>query len=296
VRTITPELSLVINAGNHLGETPLWLSKEQVLYWVNCEEPPELHRWNPATKEHRVWPMPARLGGVAPRQNGKMIIALADGIYDFDPADGALKLRIKSPLPPHAALHESGCDRQGRMWIGGFDLRRAEKGVYPKDGALHRVDGDRLITFASGITCSNGLAFSPDGRTLYHSDCLTGVVNKWDLDPVTGNISNPRDFIRNPFDQGIFDGATVDAEGGYWAAMMLAGALHRYLPDGTLDLKVQLPFQNPTKVAFGGPDLDTLYITTASANYGPRKPGAEMHGGVYSFKPGFKGLPEPLAA
>jgi sugar lactone lactonase YvrE len=240
--------------------------------------------------------MPARLGGVVPRRNGKMIIALADGIYDFDPADGALKLRIASPLPPHAALHESGCDRQGRMWIGGFDLRRAEKGVQPKDGMLHRVDGDRLIPYASGITCSNGMAISPDGHTFYHSDCLTGIVNKWDLDTATGNISNPREFFSHPIAEGIVDGATVDAEGGYWASMMLGGTLRRYLPDGTLDLEVRLPFQNPTKVAFGGPDLDTLYITTANARYGPPKPGAEMLGGVYSFKPGFKGLPEPLAA
>src|SRR5262249_18445408 len=147
---------------------------------------------------------------------------------------------------------------------------------------------------ASGIACSNGLAVSPDGRRLYHCDSTTGLVNIWDIDTATGNISNIREFCRVPFEEGAVDGATVDSDGGYWATMVFAGKLRRYLPDAGLDLEVQLPFMNPTSVAFGGPGLDTLYITTTQLSYGEAKPGAEMHGGLYGFKPGFKGLPVPL--
>src|SRR5581483_3681645 len=156
-KLIAPKLDLVVDAGNHLGETPLWLADEQVLYWVNCEEPPELHRWSLATNEHRVWPMPRRIGGVAAKASGGLIVALADGLYDFDPADGSLKLRVKSPMPAHAALHETGTDRQGRLWVGGIDLRTGRDQTAPQGASLFRLDGNVLTPIASGITCSNGI-------------------------------------------------------------------------------------------------------------------------------------------
>jgi sugar lactone lactonase YvrE len=294
MKTISPKLDLVVDAGNHIGETPLWLTREQVLYWVNCEEPPELHRWNPVNDEHRVWPMPRRIGGVAAKAPGGLIVALADGLYDFDPADGSLKLRVKSPLAPAHALHETGVDRQGRLWVGGYALNMEKPRESPKAAALFRLEGGQLVRMLDSITVSNGLAFSPDGRTLYHTDCMTGVLQRWDLDPVTGNIANAREFFSLPLDQGVIDGATVDSEGGYWSAFIGASKIRRYLPDGTLDLEVLLPIELPTMVTFGGPDLDTLFITTANLQHGRGVRDANWSGGLFSFKPGFKGLPTSL--
>jgi sugar lactone lactonase YvrE len=294
MQTIAPKLDLVVDANNHLGETPLWLAQEQVLFWVNCEEPPELHRWNPANGEHRVWPMPRRIGGVAAKASGGLIVALADGLYDFDPADGSLRLRVKSQLAPEHAMHETCVDRQGRLWVGGYALNMQKPQESPKAAALFRLTGDRLVRMVDGITVSNGLAFSPDGRTLYHTDCMTGILKRWDLDPVTGDITNPRDFFSLPLDQGIIDGGTVDRDGGYWSALIGASKLRRYLPDGTLDLEVRLPVERPTMVTFGGPDLDTLFITTANLQHGKGPRDAAKSGGLFSFKPGFKGLPASL--
>src|SRR5579863_3593124 len=115
------EVRLAFDADNYLGETPIWSVAEQLLYWVNCEHPPELHCWSPATGKHSMWPMPQRIGGFVPKAGGGLLVALADGLYDFVPESGSLTMRVKSPLPAHVKLHESHCDRQGRFWIGGYD-------------------------------------------------------------------------------------------------------------------------------------------------------------------------------
>jgi len=109
----------VFDADNYLGETPIWSVPEQALWWVNCEQEAELHRWSPETGAHKVWPMPSRIGGFVPKADGGLLVVLADGLYDF--ADGVLTLRVKSTLPPHIKLHECHCDRQGRFWVGAYD-------------------------------------------------------------------------------------------------------------------------------------------------------------------------------
>jgi L-arabinonolactonase len=289
MKVIKPDLELVIDSKNYLGETPVWSVGEQALYWVNCEQSPELHRWIKASGEHKVWPMPERIGGFVLKETGGALVVLASGLFDLDLESGALTKRLQATLE-HAALHECQCDRQGRFWVGSIDHRVAP-GVLPEGGAFFRLDGNKLTEMFDGVSCSNGLAFSPDGRTLYHTDAPTQIVHAWDLDPKTGEISNRREFIKLEADQGFVDGATVDAEGGYWGAMVFAGKLHRYLPDGTLDTVVELPFATPTKIAFGGPDLGTLYITTMRMLVDGASDGL---GGVFAFTPGVKGLPDPL--
>ena len=159
-------VSCVLEADNYLGETPIWSPAEQMLYWVNCEKPSEIHRWSPSAGQHDIWPMPKRVGGYVPKAGGGLLVVLADGLYDFDTASGALNLRAASPLPEHVALHECHCDRQGRFWVGSFDHH------YPADrdsagGFWFRLDGDVLTPVIDQITVANGLAFSPDGRTMY---------------------------------------------------------------------------------------------------------------------------------
>ena len=285
------KIELAFDAGNYLGETPIWSAADQALWWVNCEHEPELHRWSPGDGQHRQWPMPKRIGGFVHRADGGLLVALADGLYDFAPETGVLTLRVRSPLPAHIALHECHCDRKGRFWVGSFDQRfpgdRTAKG-----GSVFRLDGAELTRVVEGISVANGLAFSPDGRTMYLSDSPTRRVDTFDLDPETGAVANPSPFVQLQDGEGFVDGATVDSDGGYWLANVSAGALRRYRPDGTLDRIVRLPFSNPTKPAFGGPDLGTLYVTSTQMAMQPLSEPTAPNGPIYALRPGEYGIAE----
>jgi L-arabinonolactonase len=290
--TLTPDVTRTLDVDNYLGESPIWSVGEQALYWINCERPPELHRWKYGTGGHDIWRMPNRVGGLVLTANARIRVVLADGIYDFDPADGSLSLKVRSPLPEYVKLHECQCDRQGRLWVGAFDHHFTPTNRDAKGGAFFRLDNDRLTAVVPGISVSNGLAFSPDGRVMYATDAPTRLVEAFDLDRVTGNLTNRRPFVQLRGAEGFPDGATVDAEGGYWLAAVGAGALRRYRADGSLDRVVTLPFSNPTKPAFGGPDLDLLFVTSTKLQLGLGA--GEGNGGLYTLKPGMQGIPEPL--
>jgi L-arabinonolactonase len=287
------EVTLAFDADNYLGETPIWSVTDQALWWINCEQQAELHCWNPVSRSHALWPMPQRIGGFVPKAAGGLLVALADGLYDFMPGSGVVTLRVPSPLPASVKLHECHCDRQGRFWIGSYDH------AFPADreargGSWFRLEGDRLTPVIEGISVANGLAFSPDGKTMYAADSPTRKVEAFDLDPKTGALSGRRIFLTLGAGEGFVDGATVDSLGGYWLANVGAGALRRYRPDGTLDRIVPLPFSNPTKPAFGGADLQTLYVTstkmpmTMTMTMTPTMP----NGGIYAFRPGETGVAE----
>jgi L-arabinonolactonase len=284
----------ILDVHNHLGESPVWSQEEQALYWINCEQPPELHRWIYGTQLHEKWPLPLRVGGVVLRKGGQVVLALADGIYDFNPKNGALTLRVKSPLPEYVKLHECQCDRQGRLWVGSYDHHFTATNRDAKGGAFFRLDGDTLMPMIQGVSVSNGLAFSPDGQLLYATDSPTRLIEAFDLDSASGELSNRRPFTYIPKGEGFPDGATVDAEGGYWLAAVSVGTLRRHRADGSLDRVVSLPFSNPTKPAFGGPDLDILFVTSTQLKFGDN-PG-EGNGGLFGLRVGARGLGEPLLA
>jgi L-arabinonolactonase len=287
------EVKLALDAQNHLGESPLWSAQDQALWWVNCEQPPELHRWQPESGMHHVWPMPQRIGGFVHKAAGGLLLALADGVYDFDLDSEALTLRAPSPLPPHVKLHECGCDRQGRFWVGSFDHH------FPTDrdaagGVWFRLDGNVLTPVIEGVSVSNGLAFSPDGRTLYCANTPSRNVEAFDLQPETGDLSNRRLFLTLAPGDGHIDGATVDAEGGYWLAVVARGTVRRYRPDGTLDQTITLPCSNPTKPAFGGTDMQTMYVTSTKMVIKVEAPGGATNGGLFFTRPGFTGISDAV--
>lgn len=293
---MTSPIELAIDADTYLGETPIWSVAEQCLYWINCEHPPQISRWNPATGERRDWPMPERIGGLVLKAGGGAIVTLADGLYDFDIETGELALRVASPLPAHVALHECQCDRDGRLWVGAINTRARQPDEPPGGGKLFRLDGDRLVPQVDGISCANGLAFSPDGETLYLTDSRTQRVDAWTLDRASGDLSDRRTFLQLSPGEGFVDGATVDADGNYWATLVYAGAIRCYAPDGTLLRTIDLPFENPTKVAIGGPDMRRMFVTTTRLvpQGGAPGPGAAMHGGIYAIDLPQTGLPDPL--
>jgi len=291
MNTGSGQADCVLDADNHLGETPLWSSQEQALYWVNCEHPPEIHRWQPDTGGHDVWPMPERVGGIALKPGGDLLVVLSHGIYDFAPGSAGLTLRCASPLPEYVSLHECQCDRQGRLWVGAYDHRFTPSNRDAREGALFRLDGDHLTRVLEDISVANGLAFSPDGRRMYFADSPMRRVDIFDMDPATGAISNRQVFLQLQEGEGYVDGATVDEEGGYWLATVGAGRVRCYLPDGSPDRIVSLPVSNPTKPAFGGHNLDILYVTTTRLEIGPD---SAANGSLYAIQPGVRGIPEPV--
>ncbi|UVO55849.1 SMP-30/gluconolactonase/LRE family protein [Sphingomonas sp. SUN039] len=285
------QATCVLDADNYLGESPVWSVDAQALWWVNCEHPAEILRWVPSTQALNRWPMPQRIGGLATKADGGLVVALADGIYDFDAVRGTVTLRAASPLPAHVTLHECHCDRHGRFWVGAFDHR------FPADrsaagGAFFRLDNQVLTPVIEGIAVANGLAFSADGRTMFAASTPQRTVKAFDIDPRSGALSNERIFLSLPSGDGHIDGATVDAEGGYWLAVVARGVIRRYLPDGALDREITLPCANPTKPAFGGRSMETLFVTSTQMRIGPDGPGSAANGGLFSLSPGVKGVAE----
>lgn len=290
MRTITPDLTRITDIRNTVGETPVWSLAEQALYWINCEEEPEILRWDPATGAVRRWPMPWRVGGLVLKENGGALVVLADGLYDFDFATSRLVCRVASPLKAPVALHECACDPTGRFWVGAIDKRVGADNPFPGGAKVFRLDGDELIPVIEGYSCANGLAFSHDGRQLYISDSTTQRCDRYVLDPATGEISDRETFFQ--LDSGFVDGATIDEEGAYWVPLVYTGRLRRYLPDGTPDIEVKLPFANPTKVAFGGKDMRTIFVTsTAQSLVGDANP---LDGALFAFEADVGGRPDTL--
>lgn len=283
----------IIAADNHIGESPVWSAREGALWWVNCELEPAVQRWDAKTRDVTTWPMPSRVGGLVLKQSGGLLLALADGVYDFDPASAMLWLRAKADLPAHVTLHECGCDRQGRFWVGSFDHR------FPADrsaagGSWFRLDGDRLTKVVDGVAVANGLAFSPDGTIMYASNTPSRTVDAFDLDPASGALSNRRTFLSLAPGDGHIDGATVDCAGGYWLAVVGKGVLRRFDPLGKHDFELALPCSNPTKAAFGGEDLASMFVTSTKLNIAPDAPGEAQNGGLFHLFSDFKGIAEPL--
>ena len=250
-----------------LGESPVWHPGEGALWW--CDIPGKaLHRWHAGSGLHRSWDLPCEPGCCAPLVDGLWLLAMRDGLWRFDPASGQ-RTRI-ADAPYDAAIerfNDGKADPQGRLWVGTIYEPRE-----PAKAALYRFDAAQLKEMVGDITVSNGLAFSPDGSTMYWSDTKAHTVYAFDFDSQDGSISRRRVFATFPQrlpEQSLTDyggrpdGAAVDVEGAYWVAMFEGQRLLRLAADGVLLEVVKLPVRCPTMPCFGGADLRTLFITTA---------------------------------
>lgn len=279
----------VVDCRNKLGEVPVWDVTEQALYWVDIENC-LVQRLQPATGEIRRWTLPERVCALAVRQNGGLILALASGFAFFNLETQALE-RLAAPEAhlPHNRMNEGKCDRRGRFWAGTMDDRLAAR-----TGSLYRLDADLTCQrMATGIGISNSIAWSPDDKTFYFADSLRRTIFAYDHDIDTGNISNRRvltDCVGQP---GVPDGSTVDAEGFLWNAQWDGWRLVRYAPDGRVDRVVVLPVQKPTSCMFGGPDLATLFVTSAVWDLSPAALALQPQaGGLLAIDVGVCGLSE----
>jgi len=293
VSTTSDALRCVLDVKASLGECPTWSAAEQALYWVDINAP-SLNRFDPATGHNTVMPMPESIGCFALRRSGGFVVALRGGIW-LAQRDGTLIRRIApAPYDPiHHRFNDGRCDPRGRLLVGSMNEKRDAA-----TGALYRLDDDCTLTrILSDMTISNGLAFSPDGRTMYHADTPAQVITAHDYDVETGTPSNGRVFARftDPGDRP--DGAAVDAEGCYWTAQYRGRKVKRIAPDGRLLTEVPLAAMCPTMCAFGGPDLKTLYVTSARQQRDEEELARlPLSGGIFSMGVSVPGLPEPLFA
>lgn len=283
----------VVESHNKLGEVPVWDVEEQALYWIDIENA-LLQRLEPASGKVERWRLPERICALALRRAGGLIVALASGIAFFDPKTGAVE-RLAAPEAhlPGNRFNDGKCDRRGRFWAGTMDDRLSER-----TAALYRFDADRSCRrMESGIGISNSLAWSPDNRTFYFADTLQRLIFAYDFDIDSGEISNRRVFADMAGQPGDPDGSTIDAEGYLWNAQWDGWRLVRYAPDGRIDRIVELPVQKPTSCMFGGPDLQTLYVTTAIWDLNAAAlAGQPWAGGLLALDVGVAGLPEPRFA
>ncbi len=259
-----------------LGESPFWHPEEAALYW--CDIPGKaIHRYCPGSRAHQSWSFDSEPGCAAPLMGGDLLVALRDGLFRFSPSTGERELLAPPPYnPAQERFNDGKADPQGRLWVGTiFEPRTsAAAGLYRwAQGQLQRMAGD--------VTVSNGLAFSPDGGTLYWSDTPQHRVMAYDFDGALGTLSQPRVFKQFAPKQpgqdlatygGRPDGAAVDSQGAYWCAMFEGQRLVRLASDGRVLQELMLPVRCPTMPCFGGADLRTLYVTTARE----KRPAAEL--------------------
>ena len=283
------EMRCVVDARAEIGECPVWDDWYQLLYWLDIAGK-KLHRFDPSTGHDAVWDMPAEAGAVGLRERGGVVLAMRHGFYTFDFTDPTPRLvAMIEGEPTTNRLNDGRVDPAGRFWSGTANHAKREP-----TGAMYclGIDGKIEKKFA-GIDISNSLCWSPDGKTMYHSDSFTWKIRAWDFDAATGAVANPRTFIDIPREEGFADGATVDADGCLWAAHWGHGHLSRYDPAGTLMHTIQLPVTNITCPCFGGRDLTTLYVTSATFRLSDEQREQQLQaGGLFAIETTVKGLPE----
>jgi len=290
------DIRCAVHSADILGEVPLWCQRTQRLWWIDVRRP-ALQFHEPASGRHvaqRLHPDMVT-GAIALREEGGFVLATSSGLYLYDPDHGQAPALIANPEnnAPGMRLNDGKCDRRGRFWVGSMhDTRREPLGT------LYRLDPDHSChSMLRDFVLPNALSWSPDDRTMYFADTHNQVIWAFDYDIDDGAISNRRIFKDWTHQAGRPDGATVDAEGCIWNCMVATGHLVRLAPDGTVMRCIQLPVTNPTCPAFGGRDLDTLYITSHSQRFTPEQQAREpLAGALLALNVGVRGLPEPRYA
>jgi sugar lactone lactonase YvrE len=269
-----------------LGEGPVWVARENALYWLDIKGR-KIFRLG-ENDEVTEWQTPTRVGSLVPRASGNFIGGTEDGIAAIEP--GARQFSIladpEDDLPDNR-FNDGKVDRQGRFWTGTMDDSEREA-----CGSLYRVDRNLEVSaIDSTYKVTNGPAFSPGGGTMYHNDSARQVVYAFELDG--DRVGERREFLRFGERDGYPDGMTVDSEGCLWIAFWDGWSIRRYSPDGEWLESIRVPVSRPTSCAFGGRDLDRLYITSASI--GLDEKALEMQpnaGGLFMVMPGVRGLAE----
>jgi len=277
---VSGKLELILDAGCQLGESPVWCPQRELLLFVDISGR-RLLKFNPASRALESCAIEEDIGCVAPSKGGGFVAGLRSGIWLLNEKGEKQRMLAANPEDSQVSRFNDGrVDGAGRFLAGTLDERKASR------AALYRYDRRGLIRLTDGLITSNGLAFSPDGRTLYHSDTPRFTVYRYDYDASSGTAENRRVFVElkpTASDRGRPDGAAVDAQGCYWTALYEGGRVQRYDPEGRLMSEHTVPVRNPTMPAFGGLGLKTLFVTTARDATG-------SGGGLYAAEVDVPGL------
>jgi sugar lactone lactonase YvrE len=285
------------------GESPVWRAAEQALYWVDIPAQ-KIVRLRLESGERSEWLLPEKVACIAFDRRGTVLAGCETGLFAVTLSEASAPLatqaepvkvsgrKLAAPVFPFGDMrfNDGRCDRQGRFWTGTMvqDMAAANPA-----GALYRFDADGVLSapVVDGLITQNGLGWSPDGSTMYLSDShpLRRQIWAFDYDVETGEPRNRRVFADLNHYVGRPDGAAVDADGCYWICANDAGALLRFTPQGKLDRQIAVPAIKPAMCAFGGRDLDTLFVTSIR----PAAGASEHDGHLFAVRPGVGGLPEP---
>lgn len=266
-----------------LAESPVWDARTGTLLWVDIPRG-ELHEYRPGSGDRIVATLDVPLGAVAPRGRGGYVLAAGTGFWLLD---GDVLTHLADVDDRGERMNDGKCDPAGRFWAGTMTADRAP------GAALYRLGPDQSPRRMLGsVALSNGLGWSPDGAIMYYVDTPTRRVDALTYDPGTGAVRDRRTFVDLAARRGNPDGLTVDADGGVWVAMARGAAVRRFTSDGRPDRVVELPVEKVTSVAFGGPDLRDLYITTSADGLTDEQRREQPQAGlVFHTRPGVSGLP-----
>jgi sugar lactone lactonase YvrE len=289
------EIKRVVPAQNRLGETPIWDPEENALYWVDWGGFPTW-RYDPATGQSTTFPVNLPITALARRASGGWIAIAWNGIYAWEPKTNQYSL-IHGPAKPgklEFCYNDAAVDRQGRLLVGTANMNDP----FLPEGSLYRLDPDGSFNeLDTGYATANGIGFSLDSRTIYVADQRNWQIIAMNYDPMNGTTSNRRVFATLPKEEGQPDGLIVDSEGYIWNGHQGGWKLTRYDPDGKIERQIRFPVRHVISFAFGGKDLDILYITTCSWDFTDEDRKKEPWAGdLLSIQTGIKGLVEPAFA
>lgn len=294
LKTIKAELFLDVRS--QLGEGPFWHPKENRLYWTDIDGC-KIHRCDPKTMKHDVFEMKRRIGCLVPTTRNSLLVAGHKGVEELFPDSGrTVFLFDPEPDKPDNRINDGKCSPDGRFWFGSLNMEGKKR-----NGAFYVLFPDKTFrTQLTGVGCSNGIAWSRDGKTLYYIDTSDKTVSAFDHDTKTAAISNRRTLIsfsgvntEQEYTVGFPDGMTIDTAGNLWVAHWGGSCVSCWDPNtGRQLMKIEVPASRVTSAAFGGDDLDTLYITTARSGMSKEEEERLPHSGsVFVAKPGVKGVP-----
>jgi sugar lactone lactonase YvrE len=275
-----------------LGESAIWCSSTNVLYWVDIRTP-ALRRLDPRTGQVSSWTLNDLCGAVILSTDRRLLLAMRTGVFVFDPVSENLHPFVApEPESLNNRLNDSKCDRCSRLWTGTMrDYGMA------RTGSLYRIGGDSSCTRMLGdITVPNALSWSPDNRLMYFADTPDGQIRSYEFDADEGRLG-AMTIVESGKLPGRPDGATVDSEGCLWSARYQGSCVARITPDGRIDRIIEVPASQVTSCSLGGPDLRTLYITTARQKLTPADLASQpLAGGLFAIRVDVGGLPEPRFA
>jgi sugar lactone lactonase YvrE len=279
---------------NELGETPIWVPEEKALYFVDIGTH-TIYRLDPATAAYESFKPDLPVRGLCRRRAGGWLLITDSGLAFWDRQTNACEF-IVDPFAdnPDIQFNDGMIDRQGRLVVGSYNSARLEAA----DGSLFRLDPDLgLYKLDKNLVLSNGIAVSPDSRTLYVSEMFANKITAYDYEAGTGGAGNRRVFVEIPKEAGMPDGLTVDSQGFVWAAHWGGWRVTRYDPAGKLEREIRVPVELVTCIGFGGESLDELYVTTAWYNLSDRQRKDQPQAGdLFRIKTDIKGIVEPCFA